>query len=412
VRATRHPVRPVPVTNIARVGVLAFLTLGSGCANRGAAARRQPLPADLPRPRLLWSVSVMDGSLGTELPLDATGTVFLLDPQRHVPFAVSATTGSRLWTAEVDPAMPVASSPYSARYFHLSLADNVLAIGTEGYLGAYRTDDGKRLWSRPERGCNLHETRGAHLLLSCPKDGRFTDRVVKAVTGEEVAVVEPAPVDVRATKPRSVLDDWRDVTLGRDVVLVAWDNDTKMQGRPLRAGQKPWRVDLPPDPRFDSRSAVPMLFADGAIIWFGGPIIALDESTGRRLWERPLPKEHQRTAAGNMLWLVEGDEVVNLDARSGAVRGRSPLPSLPHRGAAYELLAAGDRVALVEANIRTPQTEEGYVFTWTAGAPAPAILRRPARTNVFAMVGDVLLAAATDDAQVVAADLGGGEPVR
>ena len=90
---------------------------------------------------------------------------------------------------------------------------------------------------------------------------------------------------------------------------------------------------------------------------------------------------------------------------------RYPVPSLPHRGAACELLADGDRVALFEANVRTPETEAGYIFTWTADAPAPVTLRRPARANVFAMVGDVLLAAATDDAQLAAADLGGGEPL-
>jgi outer membrane protein assembly factor BamB len=405
----RHPVCPVPVANVARIGVLAFLILGIGCANRGAGDRQQRLPADLPRPKLLWSVSVLSGSLGTELPLDPSGTVFL-DRDRHVPIAVSAKIGSRLWTAEVDPAMPVASSPYSARYFHLSLADKVLVLGTEGYLGAYSTDDGRRLWSRPEQACNLLETRSNHLRLSCPKNGHFTDRIVKAATGEEVAVVESAPVDNRTTKPRSVLDDWRDVTLGRDVVLVAWDNGTKMEGRPLRAGPPSWRVDLPPDPSVDSRSGVPMLLVDGVIIWFGGPIIALDESTGRRLWERPLSNGHRATVAGNVLWLMERAGIVKLDARSGAVSGLYPVPSLPHRGAAYELLASGDRVALVEANVRTAETEEGYVFTWTAGAPVPVILRRPARTDVFAMVGDVLLAAAADDAQLVAADLGGGEP--
>jgi outer membrane protein assembly factor BamB len=351
----------------------------------------------------------MNGSVGIELPLDPTGTVFLLDSQRRVPIAVNAKTGSRVWTAEVDPAMPVASSPYSARYFHLALADKVLVVGTEGYLGAYGTDDGRRLWSRPEAACNLREARGRYLRLSCRRNGRSTGRIVRATTGEEVAVVEPVPVDPRNTDPRARLAAWQDVTIGRDVLLVARDNGTKLEGRPLSGGMPSWRADLPPDPSVDSRSGVPMRFVDGVIVWFGGPIIALDESTGRRLWERPLPRGHQQTVAGNMLWLVEGNQVVRLDARSGAVRERYPMPSLPDRGAAYELLAAGDRVALVEANVRTQETEEGYVFTWTASAPAPVTLRRPARTDVFALVGDVLLAAASDDAKLLAADLRGAE---
>lgn len=396
---------PMLVAHSARIAAIAFVTLGIGCASRGAGVRQQPRPADLPRPKLLWSVSALSNSLGSELPLDPTGTVFLLDSHRHVPIAVSGKTGRRLWTAEVDPTMPVAPpSPYSARYFHLSLANSVLVLGTEGYLAAYGTDDGRRLWSRTEP-CNLHEARGHHLRLSCPTNGRFTNRIVKAATGEEVAVVEPISADHRTMNSPSTLAEWQDVTLGRDVLLVAWDNATKMEGRPLRADLPSWRIALPPDPSVDGRSAVPMLFVDGVIIWFGGPIIALDESTGRRLWERPLSNGYQATTAEDMLWLKEREGVVKLHARSGAVRERWPLPSLPHRGAAYKLLVAGDRVALVEANVRTPETEEGYVFTWTAGAPTPVILRRPPKTNVFAMVGDFLLAAATDEAQLVAADL-------
>ena len=395
------------LASLAGVGVLGLLSL-TGCANKGAASRGQPRLADVPRPRPLWSVPVQDRSVGIELPLSPDGTLFLLDPQRHAPFAVSAKTGARRWTAEVDPAFPFESSPYSARYFHLSLADDVLVIGTEGYLGAYRTEDGRRLWSRPEQDCHLDETRGAHLRLICPRNGRFTDRVVNAATGEEVAVVEPPPVDDRTATPLSRLRAWRDVTLGDDIVLVAWDNDTKMEGRSLRVGQPSWRVDLPPDPTVDERVAVPMLFVDGVIVWFGGPIIALDESTGRRLWERPLPRGHQRTAAGSMLWLMEGAELVALDPHSGVIRERYPVPSLPHRGAAYEILTAGDRVALVEANTRTPVTKgEGYVFTWSKSSPTPAIFKRPAGTDVFALVGDVLLAAGMDEGPVVAGDLGG-----
>jgi hypothetical protein len=78
----------------------------------------------------------------------------------------------------------------------------------------------------------------------------------------------------------------------------------------------------------------------------------------------------------------------------------------------YHLLASGDRVALVEAEVTehqigmtAPEQGYGYIVTWTAGAPAPVISRRPESTNVFAMAGDVFLAASSEDGQLVALDL-------
>jgi hypothetical protein len=152
-----------------------------------------------------------------------------------------------------------------------------------------------------------------------------------------------------------------------------------------------------------------MELADGVIIWFGGPIIALDEATGRRLWERPLSKGYQSAVAGNALWLMDQSEVVKIDARSGKVHARYATPSLPDRGARFDLVVDGERIALVEANVRTPETVEGFVFTWTASAPVPVVLRRPAGTDIFAMRGDVLFAAAGDDGRLVAVDLRAAE---
>ena len=82
---------------------------------------------------------------------------------------------------------------------------------------------------------------------------------------------------------------------------------------------------------------------------------------------------------------------------------------LPSRGARFDLVVDGERIALVEANVRTPETVEGFVFTWTASAPVPIVLRRPAGTDIFAMMGDVLFAAARDDGRLVAVDLRAAE---
>jgi len=393
------------MVNIARLGVIAVLTPGIGCTKRGAGGLEQPMPAEFPHLRVLWSVSGEDIYSGDRIPFDPTGTVFFLDPERHAPFAVSVKTGRRLWAAEVDPKLPVAPlSPYSVRTFDLSLADEVLVLGTTGYFAAYRTDDGKRLWSRPKPGCVLSDTRGHHLRFLCRKKRGFTDRIVKAATGDEVAVVEPTPVDKGATYPKY------GVTLGRDIFLVARDNQTKLEGRPLRAGLPPWRVELPPKSLDGGESDVGILFVDGVFIWLGGPMIALDESTGRRLWERPLSSPHREEAAADMLLVMEGSGLVKLDVRSGAVRERYLVPSLPNQRAPYRLLAAGDRIALVEEvwrhySLLPTEGENGYVVAWTSGAPAPVISLRPPRTSAFALVGDVLLAAPGDDDQLFALDL-------
>jgi outer membrane protein assembly factor BamB len=415
----------VPLENIARVGVLAFLALGVGCSKREV-----PRPADLPRPKLLWSVSGLDVEGFVELPLDPTGTLFLLDADRHAPFAVHAKTGRRLWTAEVDPTMPLAPpSPGARRHFSLFLADEVLVLATHGYVAAYRTEDGKRLWARPKPACTLYDTRGHHLRFICSKDGRSTDRIAEAATGEEVTIVEPDRVDKRTESSYNVFAGEQRM-LGRDVVAVAWANG-KVEGHSLRAGLPSWRAELPPKSIDDGESGVRMRFVDGVFIWLGGPMIALDESTGRRLWERPFSPGHREAAAvnrrllaaENMLLLMEGTGVVKLDARSGAVRERYAVPSLPHRRAAYKMLAAGDRVALVEGDIRmqwewmytlhahseeeyvAAAAAEGYVVAWTAGTPAPVISTRPAGTSAFAMVGVVLLAASADDGKLFAVDL-------
>ena len=399
------------MVKVFRVGVLACLALGVGCKNRDTGDRPWPPPAELPHPKPLWSVSGLHVTAGSKLPTDPAGRLFLFDRSRHVPFAVNAKTGRRVWTAEEDPALPVAPpKAHWDRYFYLSLADDVLVLDTQGYVAAYRTDDGKRLSSRPVPEFTEIEAQGHHLKLARGKNGLGTHRIVIAATGEEVAVVEPGLVRTRVTNSRPSLPEGRNVTLGRDVVLVA-DNGTKLEARPLRASLPSWRVEMPPVTIDDGRSWVPVLYVDGVFVWFGGPMIALDESTGRRLWERPVARDHEEIAAGNMLLVLEGATVVKLAARSGVVRERYAVPSLPDRRADYDLLAAGDRVALVESDSRKgwtnmfSETQPGYVVMWTGGARAPVVLIRPAKTDVFAMVGDVLLAAASDEGQLFAVDL-------
>ena len=244
----------------------------------------------LPRPKVLWSVVGTGVSPASPFPLDAAGTVFLFDSKQHVPFAVSVKTGRRLWTADVDPALP-ADLPYVAGHVYLHLTGEVLLVGKYEYVAGYDTKTGRRRWSR-QGECWLDEARGRYVMLRCPKlnhDGAV--RVLDAATGAEVAFVDLDSPAERVANPRDSLAARRDVALSPGALILAWDNGTKMEGRPLRVGAPPWRIELPPDLTVDGRFAVPMELADGVIIWFGGPIIALDESTGRRLWSARFPRD-------------------------------------------------------------------------------------------------------------------------
>jgi hypothetical protein len=56
---------------------------------------------ELSRPKVLWSAPAL--CITTEIPLDANGTVFLLEADRHAPFAANARTGRRLWERAIEP---------------------------------------------------------------------------------------------------------------------------------------------------------------------------------------------------------------------------------------------------------------------------------------------------------------------
>jgi PQQ-like domain len=201
-----------------------------------------------------------------------------------------------------------------------------------------------------------------------------------------------------------------EVDLGTRTLLVSSRNATRMKGFLPGRGGPLWETALPPDPSDGARSMVPMLFAAGAVIWLGGPIVAIDELTGQILWRHRDADRYDASVSGDLVWLSNRQQVIALHARTGQELERYSLPAPPHRSAAYRLVVSPQRLALVEANERMTENEDGFLLTWTRKSPAPRLLSRPSGTDAFALLGDVLLAASTNDGELVAVDVARESP--
>jgi len=190
--------------------------------------------------------------------------------------ALHPANGKPVWTTKLEA--PARSAPTAA-------GGNVYVVTQNNVVMAVKGDDGTQLWAY--RG--IPETAGLMATASPAVVGSTV--VVPFSSGEVVAI------DVKSGEP-----EWADTPT-----------------RSYRTSAVAGLSDVSASPVIDGRT----VYATG----IGGRTIAIDLSSGNRIWEQNVGGAHTPALAGSALYLVDlDDRLVALSRKDGSVMWATQLP--------------------------------------------------------------------------------------
>lgn len=289
-----------------------------------SAAMQHPDTGDAPQ--IVWTADVGSGSSKsrrlTAPPVVAEGKVFVKDAQGAVS-AYDAGTGQQLWLVTVSPekardsdefgggvayyggrlfvttgfAVVFALEPATGKEIWRSnvsapvrgaptvFADRVFAISIDNHVHALAAVDGGVLWDYAA----LQEQAG---MIGGASPSASGDTVVVPFTSGEL-------IGLHIDSGRPV---WNESLIGRARAAVSASEPTDIRGRPV--------ID---------RGTV---FAIGN----AGQVVAIELTTGRRLWDKPIGGLETPWSAGQFVYVLSNQaEVACLQRSDGAVKWVAPL---------------------------------------------------------------------------------------
>lgn len=277
-------------------------------------------------PSRAWSVSIGSGSDRTKRltsgPVVSGGRVYTIDTQAEVR-AFSAANGGQLWSATLRKDGESQNVAFGGGV----ATDGARVYATSGYglVAAYDAASGAQAWrvdiGMPLRGAPAVE--GTQLFVMT-QDNQL--QVLSTATGEmlweNAATVEPAGL-LGAASPA--------VALGTAVVGFSSGELIALR---VENGRSVWQDALNRTGSTTSLAALSdidasAVISDGRVyaIGHGGRMVALDLSTGQRVWERNLAGTSMPWVAGEYIFAVTVDgELVAVQRSDGRVRWVTQLP--------------------------------------------------------------------------------------
>jgi outer membrane protein assembly factor BamB len=299
---------PAPATNAA-------WTQPGGSANR--ALGHLTLGTNLTR---AWSVSIGEGSSHSRrligAPVVADGRVYTIDTTSTIR-AFDAKNGSSLWSAAL---VKEGESDAVAFGGGVSFDDGrIFATSGYGLIAAYDAASGKQIWridlGIPLRGAPTVDEGRVYVMT---QDNQL--KVLSETDGktlwEAIATVEPAGL-LGAAPPA--------IALGTAVVGFSSGELTAYR---VENGRTVWQDVLARTGTTTALAALsdidaPPVIENGRVfaIGHGGRMVALDLSTGQRVWERNLAGMAMPWVAGDFIYAVTIDsELVCVTRADGRVR--------------------------------------------------------------------------------------------
>lgn len=347
-------------------------------------------------PKLQWKASIGRGAT-SRIPLTATpivvdGRVFTVDAQATV-MAFNAKNGERLWQTSIK-----------------DLEEDDIVIGgglafgggkiyaTNGYneILALKPDSGEIIWRKripaPSRaaptimdGRLYVTTRDNRLLALNPDNGEML--------WKHESIAEAAGL-VGAASPAA----------NRDIVVPAFTSGEIVALR-VENGSIAWSDNLSSVRNtagglgaLSDIRALPVLDKGLVIaISFSGRLVAIDERTGTRVWQREISGTQMPWVAGGFVFLVsESNELIGLSRDNGAIKWVSALPSWRNPEAkegairwAGPILASGRLIAVSnDGRLAQVNPETGDLISMSA-------IERPV-TIAPVVAGDTLYLVSTD----------------
>ncbi len=277
------------------------------------------------QPSKLWSIDIGEGST-SELPLTASPivvdkTVFTLDTDFNLN-AFSTKNGQKIWSTDVQDKEeddPVISGG-------LAFGGGILYV-TNGYneVLALNPADGEILWRKvlpaPARAApTVIEER----LFVTTLDNKLI--VLNALNGEALwdydGIAESAGL-VGAASPAA----------NHQIVVPAFSSG-ELTALRVENGAIAWSDNLSNLRRFGGLSSLSDIKAlpviDQGIVFaisFSGKLVALDERTGSRIWQREIGGSNTPWLAGSHVFVLSTDnELVALGRKNGVIRWITRLP--------------------------------------------------------------------------------------
>lgn len=215
-----------------------------------------------------------DGAVGGGLAY-ASGRLFATNGYKYLQ-ALNPATGAQVWRAEL-PA-PVRSAP-------TVMDDRVYAVTLDNRLAVFNAKDGTPLWDY----AGVSETTN---LLGSASPAADATLVVLPLSSGEIFGLRP------------------------ENGQIAWEDN-------LSAVRRNGSIDSISDIK-----ALPVI--DQNVVYaasFSGRMVALDQVTGSRIWQREIGSTETPWAAGDTVYVVSSDQqMIALTRAAGEVRWITPLP--------------------------------------------------------------------------------------
>lgn len=326
----------------------------------------------------LWSADIGAGASAahplTAQPVTGDGRIFALDTDQDVS-AFDATTGRRAWRVNIS----AQDEDETAIGGGLAFAGGALyATNSDAEIVALKPDDGAEFW----RVRLPSPSRAAPTVL----DGRVyvvtLDNRLLALNAADGAQLW----SYRGVSEGAGLLGAASPAANRDVVVAAFSSGDLIAFR-VENGSVAWTDNLAPPLRLGGAGALSDIRAlpvldNGAVIAvsYAGRLVAIDERTGARIWQRDISGQETPLVAGSYIFVLSADhQLIALARDNGAIRWVTQLPrfrdedertgALVWRGPLYagdRLMVAGDegRVLNIDPATGAVQSE------WDAGGSA------------------------------------------
>lgn len=337
------------------------------------------------QPKKIWSVDIGDGS-SKSLPLTAQpvvvdGKVFALDTRAKLS-AFSAKTGKNIWRTnarkegeEDDPVISGGLSFSGGVLFVTSGYDEVLAVNPE---------DGKIYWRAPLGA----PSRAAPTIL----DGRvFVSTLANSVLAFN-ATDGQLLWEYEGISGEATLLGAASPAANGDIVVPAFSSGEVYALR-VENGSVAWSDNLSGVLRLGGLSelsdirGLPVMDKGLVIaISFGGKMVAIDERTGTRVWQRDIGGSETPWVAGNHVFVISANgELVALGRDNGAISWVSQLARYKNKDTKSGLISwtgpilAGGRLMAFSSDGRVAEanpSDGSLIREWMAGDPvriAPVI---------------------------------------
>lgn len=273
----------------------------------------------------VWSQSIGTGSRKhlplISQPIIVDGKIYTLDTENHLA-AFNTQTGQRLWVRDVnhpveDDDVIVGGIAYSRGHLYV----------TNGYseLLMLTPDDGRIVWRRklpaPSRAA---PTIADDRVFITTLDNRLL--ALNAADGNllwEYSGIAGAAGIVGAASPAASRDIVLPVFSSGEIYALRVENGSAAWGDNLAGIRSAGGLSGISDIR-----ALPVI--DKGIVLaisFGNRMVALDERTGNRIWQRDIGGSEMPWVAGNSVFVLTNDnELVSIGRDNGLIRWVRPLP--------------------------------------------------------------------------------------